>query len=819
MKTPPTRRRRGAAARRVLRVAAAAAFAAVGSSAALAQEAAPPPAKRTPEPKLPTRLAKSQPQKAVADAIDKHRPDWKRFQADLPGGKRIDNYDYDYQPIAKHERFRSLRGLEKVNDFEVQRALAQMSGEIYGTLPIARARIEDQTYRNLANLLRPDGVFAGAGVAPVIAAPVPAAPRGPAYAVAPYSNAPVAGGIVFDGAVAGPSVGGVYGPGFGPGTAAGGLDVAPPAPTVNYGPDYGPTYDQGFRPVPDRTFNGGNYGPNYGTHNDRPNYGGGPINGTVVTPGGPAAPAGTPVPRGSYLTPDGRLLDAAGNSLNLNGDGGNYGRPDVQRAPAPAPLGPTGQPLDGPGMNGRGMNGPGMNGRGMNPGFDGPGLNAPGMNDGADGGGTAIPPGSTFGPNGEVLGPTGAVLRPGRPNVTPASGVMPASHTAPAYGGHYGGPAYGGHYGGHYGGNYGGTYGGGFIAPQGPCASGQCGPAPIAPITPVYQPAPVVAAPVAAVGVGPAVAPVGGLWGGWVSGYYLNGDLDGTDHRAGLDYDGGGVNVGLTRQVSETLLVGAFFGYAGISGEATAFDLGTYDVDTWQFGAYTRKLLGNFYLIGAGSFGVDDYSVSRNLDYNFIQRPNTRAAFQGNTASVFGELGYTKAITCSHFIQPFASLQYTYVVRGGFHESGKYGKDRFNDYYDPTHPSGESPKKFAKGEDPYGSNLTVGQTRDDFLRFRVGGRYFRRLRNCAGTFRVLPEIRAYYTHQEYDPSSYKVRMNDMYDCPFTVAGLHDVRDAGVLGTGVTFAHCGGTSLFGNVDGIFADRDRAVALTAGGQYVW
>ena len=731
MKTLMTRRRRAA----VVRWAAAAAFAV---AACAAPALAAPPSGKTPEPKLPTRLADSQPQRAVGGVIDKSRPDWVRRRAVLPGGRVIDNYEYDFRPTTVHERFRNLRGLEKQSDFQVRRALAQLSGELYGTLPIARARIEDQTYRNLSNLLRPDGVFAGAGVAPVIAAPV--------Y---PAACPPATGGIVFDGS-AGRGAGGVYGPGFGPGSAAGGLDVAPPAPAVNYGPGY-----------------------------DHQNAYGGSFDGGAVG----AAPAGSPVPRGCYLTPDGRLVDGAGNPVD-GGDfdaGGTAGGIDVR--PAPAPLGPTGRPLNDPGLA--------------------PGINAPGMN--GDGGGEPIPPGSTFGPDGAVFGPDGALLSPGRSGgVRRASYATPAHGPDPCYG--YDGPrGYAGH-------GYGGPiYGGDFIGPQ-PCATGQCGPAPIAPVTPVYQPAPI------AVGTGPAVAPIGGLWGGWVSGYYLDGDLDGTDGRGGLDYDGGGVNVGLTRQVSETLLVGAFFGYAGLQGEGTVYDLGEYDVDTWQFGAYTRKLLGNFYLIGAATFGIDDYSTHRNVDYSFVRRP-AAANFQGNTASVFGELGYTRAICCSHFLQPFASLQYTYVVRGAFHEEGDFGKDRFNDYFDPNHPSGSSPQKFADGDDPFGSNLTVGETRDDFLRFRAGGRYFRRLRNSAGTFRVLPEVRAYWAHEEYDPSTFKVRMNDLYDCPFAVAGLHDVTDAAVLGTGLTFAHSRGISLFGNVDGFLADRDEAIALTAGGQYVW
>ena len=205
-------------------------------------------------------------------------------------------------------------------------------------------------------------MFAGAGVAPVIAAPI--------Y---PAACPPATGGIVFDGSVGG-GAGGVYGPGFGPGSAAGGLDVAPPAPAVNYGPGY-----------------------------DHQNAYGGSFDGGAVG----AAPAGTPVPRGCYLTPDGRLVDGAGNPVD-GGDfdaGGTNGGIDVQ--PAPAPLGPTGRPLNDPGLA--------------------PGMNAPGLN--GDGGGEPIPPGSTFGPDGAVFGPHGALLSPGR-----SGGVRRASYATPAHG-------------------------------------------------------------------------------------------------------------------------------------------------------------------------------------------------------------------------------------------------------------------------------------------------------------------------------------------------------------------------------------------------
>ena len=460
-------------------------------------------------------------------------------------------------------------------------------------------------------------------------------------------------------------------------------------------------------------------------------------------------------------------------------------------------------------------------------------MNAPGVAGNLGGAGRPIPAGSTFGPRGEVIGPDGRVLGSSGPVGGPVGqpgpqfgGPVGPGYGQPGFGGpQFGGPGYGDVYGG-------GVVGGGPIAPVAPgFGPGVGGPAFGAPglIGPGFAGPALPGPPLAQVGVAPAVPPIGGVVGGWLTGYYVDGDLDGLGHRSGIDYDLGGVNVGLTRQVSPTCLVGGFVGFAGVSAEANRFDLGRYDIDTFQFGAYTRKILGNVYLIGAATAGLDDYHVDRNLDYGFVQRPAT-ANFHGSTASVFGEIGYTKAITCSHFLQPFASLQYTHVRRSGFLEQGQFEKDRFNDYFDPDsvdpkyHPAGHkaeglTPKKFANDKDDFGSNLIVDGTKDDFLRARVGARFFRRLRNCKGTFRVLPELRAYYAREEYDPSSFTVRMCDMKDCPFQVAGLEDADDAFVLGGGLTFAHCGGLSLFGNVDFFLADRDTATAISGGGQFVW
>ena len=841
------RRRRGIAARRPAGAATLRAAAFAAAAAGVAGVAAADP---VPEPPLPSDYAKSQPQKSVAEAINKHRPEWKRFLGKYPVGHPKDDgtgnvdydfYDYDYQANTKHERFRQLRGLKPE---EQQRALAQLSGEIYASLPIARARLEDQTYRNLGYLLRPDGVFAGAGVGPVIAAPVGvgagpvpvgsvgfnAASFGPAYPApvpAPYGG-PIGGPV--GGPIGGP-IGGIYGGGFAPGIASDGLNVVGPVapgygapglvgPGVN-GPIYG---GQNLGPAPDPAF-------------------------------GPGVAAGTPVPAGSYLTPDGRLVGPDGQPVRPGRPGVNNGPsgvndgpvgPDGQAlgangvnggvGPNGLPIGPNGQPIrpngpnfgaQGPGSQGTGPQGTGPQGiNGLAGPGAGPGLNAPGAAGGLNGAGTPIPAGSTFGPNGEVIAPDGRVLGGGSPVVQNYGGP---NYGGPNYGGPVGpGPVYGGP-------NFGGPVGpgpvyGGSVGGPGLIGPGYGGPAygpGAAPIAPLVGP------PVGGFGggviAGPAPGgpvlgglvggpPVGGVLGGWVTGYYVDGDLDGTDHRSGVDYDLGGVNFGLARQVSPTLLLGGFVGFGHVNGEANRYDLGHYDVDTFQFGAYARKLLGNFYLIGAATFGIDDYDVNRNVDYGFIQRPAT-AHFSGHTASVFGELGYTKAITCSHFFQPFASLQYTRVYRGAFQEEGKFDKDRFNDYFEPNAKGNNKAYKFARGGDDYGSNLFVGETEDDFLRARIGARYFRRLRNCKGTFRVLPELRAYYAHEEYDPDGFNAAMCDMKDCPFYVAGLDDVNDAFVLGGGLTFAHCCGLSLYGNTDVFLADRDEAVALSGGTQFVW
>ncbi|QDT15216.1 autotransporter outer membrane beta-barrel domain-containing protein [Alienimonas californiensis] len=743
-----------------------------------------------PEPPTPSTHAKSQPQKAVAESLEKHRPEWKHYTGTYPVGHPKDDgsgtvpydfYDYDYYSTTKHERYRQLYWLSPALQ---QQALAQLSGEIYGQLPIARAAIEDQTYRNLGYLLRPNGLVGGVGAPVAIGAGSGPAPIGgigfDGGSFGPAYGAPC--GPTYGGPAGGPYDGGIYGGGFAPGVASDGLMINGPA------------------------FDGQMYGSQVygGQMSGGPMYGGPVYNPTPDPAFASGMTAGTPVPAGSYLTPDGRLVGPDGQPV----------RPGAASAGPGLPIGPNGQPIR---PNGPNFGAPGV----------GPGLNAPGAAGGLNGAGTPIPDGSTFGPNGEVIGPDGDVLGGGSAAASRRSGslyggplgdpgLMQVGYESAALGGPgygapiYGAPAYGGP-------GYGGPgYGGpGLIGPGmvgGGCSNGLCGP----PAGPVCGPA----------GCGPVCGPVGcgPVCGpsvcGWLTGHYVNGELDGTECRSGLDYDIGGLNAGLSHQICPTLLVGGFVGYSSLSAEANYYNLGEYDVDTFQFGGYFRKIVGNCYFIGAATAGYDEYDVSRNVDFKYYQRPAT-ANFHGCTGSVFGELGYTKAIgcDCSHFIQPFASLQYTRIMRGGVDEKGSFQKDRYNDFFEPSDKGDTKAYKFANEGDEYGSNLTVSETRDHFLRTRVGVRGFRRLRNQCGTFRVLPEVRAYWAHEEFDPSSYTVRLNDSYDCPFVVAGLENVSDAGVLGTGLTFAHCGGCSVYGNVDGFFADRQTALALSGGTQFCW
>ena len=824
------RRRGGTAARRRAADAALKAAAFTAATAGLAGVA-----HADPEPPRPSTYAKSQSQKAVAAAMEDsaHLPKWTHFNEGVypdnhpQEGQPVDHWGYDYGYNTQHQRYRELYQLKKEDQ---QKALAQLSGEIYGTLPIARARIENQTYRNLGYLLRPDGVFGGVGVAPVIAAPVAPVgigagpvPVGAAafdattFAAGPYGG-PIGGPVGpggYIGAPAGP-VGGIYGSGFGANSVAGGLNVAGP-----YGGQFGGNQFGGPQLGNPQFGGAGQFGGNQ--------FGNGQFGGPVPDPAFNPGAAGTPVPAGSYLTPDGRLVGPDGQPVRPGTAGNGPGN-------GPGPVGPNGQPLPpgGPG-NGVGPNGQPLGGPQLGPNGQplGPGMNAPGVAGNLGGAGRPIPAGSTFGPRGEVIGPDGRVLGSSGPVGGPVGqpgpqfgGPVGPGYGQPGFGGpQFGGPAYGDVYGG-------GVVGGGPIAPVAPGYGpgiGVGGPAFGAPglIGPGFAGPGLPGPPVAQVGVAPAVPPIGGVVGGWLTGYYVDGDLDGIDHRSGIDYELGGVNFGLTRQISPTLLLGGFVGFAGVSAEANRFDLGHYDIDTFQFGFYGRKLLGNVYLIGAATAGYDSYHVDRNVDLQAFPRPAT-ANFHGSTASVFGEIGYTKAITCSHFVQPFASLQYTHVRRGGFTESGKFDADKSNDYFirdsTDTQPDGHknaglTSKEYAYNAHDYGSNLTVSEVNDDFLRFRVGGRFFRRLRNCKGTFRVLPELRAYYAHEAYDPSSFVARMHDLKDCPFVVAGLDDVNDAFVIGGGLTFAHCGGLSLFGNVDQFLADRDTATAISGGGQFVW
>ena len=726
-------------------------------------------------------VAKSQPQKSVAEALGKHRPAHVDYTQD--GGAT----DYPYPQYDYNKDLHRVMGAfddHRMTHKQRRNAMAQLSGEFFTAAPLARVRLQNQIFRGLATQLRPDGVFTGIGAAPVVAAGPPVC--------APAIGGPVAaGGIVFDGTLGGPVIDTTYGPGFAPSAAAGGLNVVGPA-----GAPYGqPAFGQ----------------PGYGQFGPQGQFGG----------PGPVGPNG--VPAGSYLGPDGTLYGA--NGLPLAAPGTPLAAQAAAGGPGfagPNGVGPHGTGPDGVGPNGTGVNGGALGAGDVVYGPNGVPLGTAGElglagqpAGGPNGPGPNGQPGVSVGvgPGGAAVGPTGAPLGSGAtlgPDIVTGTPYQSASPVGPD--GVVGQPAVGQPVYGQPGligpgvGGYGDAFAGGYPV----TATGAVCPAP-APIQPI----------VVGTTVRPALPRVGGLTGVWGNLFYVDGHVDGIDHRAGFDYDVSGVSFGITRLVSPTLLVGAFASYGNVDFESNGFDssLGHGDIDAWQFGAYMRKLFGNAYWIGAFSGGFDDYHTTRNIayggnsrhapehqpghptftnpyDHPFVNRRQT-ANFHGATLAVFGELGYTHALNCSNFIQPFVSLQYTRVFTGGFAETNTVpGTHKF-----------------------YDTNLYVTESKNDFLLTRVGGRYFRRLRTCDCRYRFLPELRAYYAHQNYSLDGFGAGLFGAGDCPFYVAGLDDVTGAGVVGGGLTIASCSGWSVFGNYDAFFADRETAGAVYGGAQYIW
>lgn len=153
----------------------------------------------------------------------------------------------------------------------------------------------------------------------------------------------------------------------------------------------------------------------------------------------------------------------------------------------------------------------------------------------------------------------------------------------------------------------------------------------------------------------------------WASGFGQWSDQHGEEGYTGYSFSPWGMAIGYDRTFNDALTLGLSAAYA--DSHLTLDDnRGSGDITTYSGAAYGGWAKNNFHFEGVLSYGYNDYVNHRNLEIGSI----TRRATSSHNGQAFGSSvsgGFIWQLK-SWALEPFASLQYTYLDEDSFEESG-----------------------------------------------------------------------------------------------------------------------------------------------------
>lgn len=223
--------------------------------------------------------------------------------------------------------------------------------------------------------------------------------------------------------------------------------------------------------------------------------------------------------------------------------------------------------------------------------------------------------------------------------------------------------------------------------------------------------------------LGPAVVslpPERGRFGLWVDGYGVFGGVDGDANSADTDWTTGGVSAGFDARLGEHGILGLAAGYAylDVNVDARRFDG---EANVFQGGLYGSFVSERFFFGALGRYAFSDFQHRRRLRFGDVDH-GIKASYDGHEAGVYAEGGVVAFDPAGIQIEPMASLNYTWLERDGFAESGS----------SPGHSM----------------NLDVASQSWNSVLGAVGLRLHRRFRiGEAAPLLFIPEIWARYAHQ------------------------------------------------------------------------
>jgi outer membrane autotransporter protein len=152
-------------------------------------------------------------------------------------------------------------------------------------------------------------------------------------------------------------------------------------------------------------------------------------------------------------------------------------------------------------------------------------------------------------------------------------------------------------------------------------------------------------------------------WGVYVTGSGQFGDVDGSNGNRGYGFTTAGTTVGADYRWNQSLITGAFVGYAGSEADLDG-NGGKVESDAAKFGVYALWQKKGFYADGAVGGGYNDYDTTRN-----VLGSKARGNTNGVEFNTLGGLGYNWTPGAWRF-GPSAHAEYSYLIMDGFTERG-----------------------------------------------------------------------------------------------------------------------------------------------------
>ena len=258
----------------------------------------------------------------------------------------------------------------------------------------------------------------------------------------------------------------------------------------------------------------------------------------------------------------------------------------------------------------------------------------------------------------------------------------------------------------------------------------------------------------------------------WLKGFGYAGSQGTEQGISGYDATIVGTMVGYDVALDPNTRVGMGIGFARSQIDGNSFQSGgnNTSIDTYKGLVYIGHESGNWFVNGDASFGWDDYSGTRLIQFPGVSRA-AKASYSGQDYTARVTTGY-------HFfaggftITPIAALQYTHLDLGSYTETG----------------AGDI-------------GLRVNAQSYDFLESSLGAKvaYPFQYRNV----NFIPEVHAKWFHELTNPTVTNTAAFSAVGSPsFTTSGIKTADDTFNVGAGLTLLSCGCASRAWAVEAVY-----------------